>query len=92
MTYDYQAEREKLFTEAGQRQFLAVRDKARRLLAQAGAVMSGNIMVAGDSWVSLAAMDRMIELGELVEVTTKGVAGQHRVFVRGAALDREAPR
>jgi hypothetical protein len=37
----------------------------------------------GDTWDMLACMDRLVELGEIREVTMNGdVAGQHRVFVK----------
>ena len=39
--YDYQAERPEIFTEAGQRDFLKVRDNVQRLLDIAGAVKMG---------------------------------------------------
>ena len=82
MAYSYDAQRGKLFTEEGQRLFLAIRDKTKALLAQAGAVrlqeaISGN---SGDSWDMLACVDRLVELGELHELSTAG-AGQYRVFV-----------
>lgn len=82
MSYSYSMERPKLFTEDGQRQFLKVRDLAHKLLEQAGAVSSGKLFVVGDAWLSLACMDRLIELGELREITGPNVAGQCRVFVR----------
>jgi len=36
--------------------------------------------VAGDSWTMLACIDRLVELGELWEVVSQPVAGQHRIF------------
>lgn len=82
MSYSYTSERPYLFTEAGQVDFLRVRDKAQELLKVAGAVMSGNLLInTGDVWKNLACIDRLVELGELVEVTDRmQVAGQHRIF------------
>ena len=38
-------------------------------------------VASGDTWMMLACVDRMIELGELNEVTKgQNVAGQHRIF------------
>ena len=82
--YDYQAERPEIFTEAGQRDFLKVRDNVQRLLDIAGAVKMGKAIevISGDSWLQLACVDRLVELGEIREVTDEDVAGQDRVFVR----------
>jgi len=82
MAYDYQTERPRLFTDDGQRKFLQVRDKVAAMLDESGAVMHGNLRLTGDSWLTLACVDRMIELGEIVEITGPNVMGQHRVFVK----------
>lgn len=83
MGYEYLLKREQLFSDEGSRLFTNVRDNVKRLLEESGAVrmqeaISGN---TGDSWLMLACMDRMVELGELRELT-QNVPGQHRVFVR----------
>jgi hypothetical protein len=82
VSYDYDTEREKLFTEPGQRLFLKFRDNANRLLASAGAFRMDRAMagLTGDSWTMLACADRMIELGEIVEVSPPNSAGQYRIF------------
>ena len=70
--YSYQTQRERLFTDEGQRMFTAVRDNVRRLLKAAGAVrMQEAIQGCGgdDSWDMLACLDRMVELGDIREVT-----------------------
>ena len=81
--YKYEAVRESIFTESGQRMFLSIRDNVNDILAKAGAVrmreaISGQ---SGDSWLMLACVDWMVELGELKEITPAGEAGQHRIFV-----------
>lgn len=84
MPYDYATERPKIFTEDGQTMFLKIRDNAKRLLGEAGAVRCQELVggCSGDSWQMLACVDRLVELGELREVTVRErVAGQHRVFV-----------
>jgi hypothetical protein len=86
MPYHYQDHRAWLFTEDGQVTFLKVRDKTKELLALAGACQSGKMTagLTGDSWCHLACVDRLVELGEICEVTKPGeVWGQHRVFVGG---------
>jgi len=85
MSYQYNMEKEKLFTDEGQRMFLQIRDNVNKLLASAGAVRMDKAIakVTGDSWEMLACVDRMVELGELREVTTN-VPGQYRVFIAEA--------
>lgn len=83
MPYDYRTERHAVFTEDGQVMFLKIRDTAKELLARSGAVMSGKLLVGtGSDWTMLACIDRLVELGELIEIenTTSG-AGQHRIFI-----------
>lgn len=84
MAYSYQTQRHNIFTEDGQVMFLKIRDNAKRLLAQSGAVMSGKLMggLTGQEWNMLACIDRLVELKELIEIpnTTSG-AGQHRIFI-----------
>jgi len=83
MSYEYQKEREWIFTDHGQRMFLDVRDRVHHLLKQSGAVRMQEAIsgVSGDSWRQLACVDRMVELGELIELPQPSCAGQHRVFI-----------
>ncbi len=75
----------------GQRLFLEIRDRVRGLLETAGAFTAGAAMrgSTGDSWKMLACIDRLLELGEIREVTADvdQVAAQHRVFT-AAGSDR----
>jgi ABC-type dipeptide/oligopeptide/nickel transport system ATPase component len=68
MSYDYQTERPKLFTEDGLDTFLRVREAVKMLTAKAGActisAAVGN-SGCGDSWTMLAALDLMKERGEI---------------------------
>jgi hypothetical protein len=85
--YVYAEQKQELFTDEGQRLFLALRDHAQKLLKMAGAVRAQEIMNAPrsgccDSWQLLACVDRMVEIGDLIEVTAQDKwASQHRVFV-----------
>ena len=81
--YKYEEQKQKLFTEEGQIMFLKIRDNIYKLLSTAGAVSMGCAIrrVSGDSWDMLACVDRLIELGEILEIKQKGVAGQYRIFV-----------
>ena len=85
--YDYKEMKPGLFTEENQKLFLAIRDKVEMLLRQAGAVrmeelvhLPRGISCAG-SWNMMACVDRLVELGEIKEIPTKGLA-QHRIFVK----------
>ena len=81
--YDYQVEREWLFTDEGQRMFLRIRDNVNELLNRAGAArMQEALCGSGSSWRQMACMDRMVELKEIREIPQNSCAGQHRVFVR----------
>lgn len=84
MIYNYQTERAAIFTEDGQRMFLSIRDRVSRLLKMAGAFSLSSAITGetGSSWQMMACVDRLVELGEIREVTVPGeVWGQHRVFV-----------
>jgi len=84
--YNYSEAKPRIFTEDGQKMFLAIRDKTHRLLKLAGAVRMEEAMSGcggGSSWDMLACVDRLVELGEIREITNGNVAGQHRVFVSG---------
>jgi hypothetical protein len=82
--YNYETEKKELFTEEGQVMFLKIRDHVGNLLKQSGAVRMQEAIsqATGSNWQMLACVDRMVELGELRELTGKDVAGQYRVFTR----------
>lgn len=84
MSYNYAEQRTELFSDEGQRMFLKLRDNANRLLASAGEARMDRLMtgLTGEVWTMLACADRMVELGEMVEVSQPGCAGQHRIFTR----------
>lgn len=84
MSYVYETERPWVLTDEGQRALLKLRDWTYRQLKVGGSVRSQEMIShcpAGDTWKQLACVDRLVELGDLREVTPAGVAGQHRVFV-----------
>lgn len=85
--YSYTEMRPLLFTEDGQVLFLQIRDRVNALLKTSGAVRMEEAIreSTGDTWQMLACVDRLVELGELREITGGDiqVAGQHRVFVSG---------
>jgi hypothetical protein len=85
MSYNYETERHKIFTDEGQRRFLLVRDRVKKLLETSGAFSMCYAFqdLSGDVWEMMSHVDRLVELGEIKELTRKGVHGQDRVFTRG---------
>ena len=83
--YEYQEQRAAIFTEDGQKMFLGIRDGTHALLKKSGAVTMGRAMSSGegggDSWATMACVDRLVELGEIREIPQERCAGQDRVFV-----------
>lgn len=82
--YNYQNEKPKIFTESGQVMFLKIRDNVQKMIKLAGAVTMSNAIqgISGSSWEQMACVDRLLELGEIVEVIQRGyVPGQNRIFV-----------
>ncbi len=95
MSYDYEKEKQATFTEAGQRLFLSIRDRVKLGLKRDGAIMmaAATEKQSGNSWEMLACVDRMVEIGELYELTYAHgrPQGQHRVFVHGDFGPRQKP-
>jgi len=79
--YKYQSERPRIFTDEGQRDFLKIRDEAHRLLKVAGAFRALEVLhvASGDTFFMAACLDRLVELGEIVELPRQ-CWGQYRVF------------
>lgn len=84
--YDYETEKPKLFTEEGPQVFIAFRDRAISVLNDSGAFMYERVErgVKGihDTWMGLACIDRMVELGEVEDLSPEGVWRQHRIYAR----------
>ncbi len=86
MGYKYEREKPELFTEDGFKLLMKLRDEAKRLIAEAGVARADKIMTGatGSSWTMLAALDYMVECGDLRRVTARDdTAGQHQVFSGG---------
>lgn len=83
--YNYETEKPKIFTEEGINNFIKVRDEVKRILAYAGAfkMLSALKVITGDSWLMMVYIDRLVEIGEIREITDSSAAGQDRVFVEG---------
>lgn len=82
--YSYAKERPYVLTDEGQRQLLKMRDWVKRMLETAGAFTMGkalNVVSTGNSFEAVALLDRLVELGEVVELPGQTSASQHRVYV-----------
>ena len=82
--YSYQVTKPSLFTEQAQAAFIKFRDNALQLLDEAGAFMSFKQfhgVSVGDTDIMLAMLDRLVEIGDVREITGSDVFGQHRVFI-----------
>jgi len=87
MLYRYEDLKPKLFTEAGRKALEETRVVVASLLMSRSRctldeVLTNSHMV-GDSWLPIACVDRMVELGELHEMPTPTrQTGQERQFMR----------
>ena len=84
MAYNYKEIKPKLFIEAHQMLFLEIRDKVHKFLSETGEAKMGFIIqgLCGDSWMMMACVDRLVELGEIKEVfPQRACAAQDRIFV-----------
>ena len=85
--YKYETEKSALFSDEGQRAFLKIRDHVHACLKISGVVSMGKAMSppagsgAASTWVAMACVDRLVELGEIREIQHGECAGQHRIFV-----------
>ena len=83
--YNYENEKQNIFTDEGQRMFLQIREHIREIVDQYEVITMNKAMSGstggGSSWTMMACVDRMVELGELEEVEQCGyVAGQHKIY------------
>lgn len=92
-TYQYDEMKPWVLTDEGQRVLLKVRDLASALLKASGAIKADILYLhaikhgSGDSWTAMTYVERLIELGELVEVCPgHRVPWQNRVFIAGGGL------
>jgi hypothetical protein len=84
MTYSYDDLKHTVFTESGQIKFLQIRDRAKHLITMSGAASCEKIIIGinGDTWEMLACIDRLVEIGDIMEVPNPhSRAGQHRIFI-----------
>jgi len=86
LSYDYETQKPNLLTPQGQKGLFEVRALADERIETAGAVTmtkATNGCSLPNSWDRLAAMDYLVELGELREIPQENVRAQDRIFVKG---------
>jgi len=72
--YDYKDFKPELFKEKNQEDFLKIRDGIKATITIAGCItMEKAIGFArgGDSWLRMAMVERLVELGDIEEVKTE---------------------
>ncbi len=83
--YKYENLKPQIFTEEGQEMFLKTYEGVKDLISKSGSITMGkamNFSGAGDSWMQMACVDRMVEMGALREIQqTQEPAGQNRIFI-----------
>lgn len=87
MAHEYSEHRDRVFTEEGHKLLLQIRDRAFKLIRESGAATLGRLVAesSGDSWLMLACVDRLVELGDL-KCVYKGNAGQYSVYTSKSLL------
>lgn len=77
--YNYQDLKQQVFLEENQKDFLKVRDTVR-VLPTTFLMQDATRFVYGSSWLQMAYVDRLVELGEIYELSYENVVGQYRMF------------
>lgn len=86
MGYSYRVERSSLFTPRGERVLQAIRVKASQLLTKAEAFTVEDAVAGcnGNAWIQYAALDYLVEQGELRRDKRAGLASGHgQLFMKG---------
>jgi hypothetical protein len=89
--YNYQVEKKRLFIEANQVYFLEFRDKAKQMIKECGAFRLDKLMSAvkgmPDTWLLLACVDRLLELGDLIELKREAeTVSQYKIYTEKITL------
>jgi hypothetical protein len=89
--YDYKKEKQKVFLEENQKDFLETRDNILILLNKSGvALMSKLLFTARDNYLGFAFVDRLVELKEIREV--KDVINTFEQYDRIFGLSKQEQR
>lgn len=70
MGYSYEIHKKEILTDEGQKLFIKIRDRVWELIETAGAFRQQEAFrgISGSSWDMIACIDRLVELGEIVEI------------------------
>jgi len=84
MLYNYTVEKPRIFTEEGQVIFLKIRDRINEFIKTSGAFRADKVLsnITGTSFQHRACLDRMIELGEIVCLSSDEIWGQYKVYTK----------
>ncbi len=82
MSYRYEDLKPGVLTDDGQRKLLELVETARSLFRTAGAATFGKLTagITGDSWTTIAFVDRLIELAR-IRCVNPGAAREDQVYV-----------
>lgn len=86
MGYKYEECKPNLLDKKELRRFLEIRDIVKDEIDSVGMVVMGAVMMraTGDTWKSMACVEMLVEIGEIVETTQEsGTLAQEREFVKG---------
>ena len=86
MTYKYEESKPNLLDKEELKRFLEVRDIVKDEIDSVGMVVMGAVMMRtlGDTWKTMACVEMLVEIGEIVETTQEsGALAQEREFVKG---------
>lgn len=91
--YNYPEVRPEIFTDSGRQKLEVIRQKVSQHLGNSPSItlvqaISGAL---GDTWVNMACVDRMVELGELEEIDVRAKIAQDRTFRRPSWHQDQSP-
>jgi hypothetical protein len=92
--YSYQDMRPQTLTDEGQRAVIKTRDRARMLCEMAGCCSLEALIypLTGDTWLMLAVVDRVVELGDLRPVVETSTPAAHARLFRWSGTAPEVRR
>ena len=86
MVYKYEEQKPEIYTDRGIDMLMRFLKAASKKFKTSGAFRYDSISLSGDSWLHLAVVDYLVEIGDLKEIPTDG-ATQERIFVKGDLWD-----
>ena len=83
MGYSYEAEKPNVMTDEGQKDVMKLMQIAQDLLKEGRTVRMEELTkgFSGSNWTHMAYVDRLCEMGLLLEISGRDIPAQHRVFI-----------